>query len=151
MKLEQAKRDLEAAAFRTKLTSNAIEAAQAELAKTEIKAPMSGLVVSVDRHSGEWIESSQSVCKIVRTDRLRMEGFVTAEEASLIRNGMPAKVRFKQAWLVEKKGDWQVIGKLVFVSPEANPVNLKVQVWVEIPNDGTLSAGLRGDISIETE
>ena len=150
LKLEQAKRDLEVAAFRTNLTSNDIKAAQVELEKVQIKAPMTGMVVAVDKHVGEWVEASQPVCKIVRTDRLRMEGFVTAEEASKIRNGMPVKVRFLQPWLVEKKGDWQVEGVLMFVSPEANPVNLQVQVWVEIPNtDGALSAGLRGDIVIE--
>ncbi|MFK7768036.1 MAG: efflux RND transporter periplasmic adaptor subunit [Mariniblastus sp.] len=152
LKLEQAKRDLETAAYRTKITSNEIKAAQAELEKTQIKASMSGLVVAVEKRKGEWVDSSQTVCKIVRTDRLKMEGFITAEEASLVRNGMSVRVRFAQPWLAAKKGDWQTQGKLVFISPEANPVNLLVQVWVEIPNaDGSLSAGLRGDIAIEIE
>lgn len=145
LQLQQAKRESKIAAFKTRLTSNDIRLAQTELNKTEVKAPMSGLVVAVEKRVGEWVESSNVVCRLVRTDRLRVEGFVPAEQASQIRVGTQVMVEFPYAWLQQK----EVPGKVVFVSPEANPVNLNVQVWVEIPNPGSdISAGLRGDIVV---
>lgn len=146
LKLQQARRDLEMAAYRTRLTSNEIQAAQLELAKTEMKSPMAGLVVSIEKRVGEWVDASEVICKVVRTDRLRIEGMLHAKDARRIKVGTPVKVRFIKDWADTEPAT----GEVVFVSPEANPVNSMVQVRAEFANDvAKIPAGIKADIVIE--
>ena len=145
LKLEQARRDLEMAAFRTRLTSSNIKIAQADLAKTNVTAPMSGLVVSVEKRVGEWVEASNVICKLVRTDRLWIQGLLPAQQAAKIAVGTPVQIEFKQDWIETRK----VAGQIVFVSPEANTVNGMVQVRAEFDNDqAKVPTGLKADIVI---
>ena len=146
LKLQQARRDLEMAAYRTRLTSNEIQAAQLELAKTEMKSPMAGLVVSIEKRVGEWVDASEVICKVVRTDRLRIEGMLHAKDARRIKVGMPVKVRFIKEWASSGPAS----GEVVFISPDANPVNSMVQVRAEFANDvAKIPAGIKADIVIE--
>lgn len=143
---EQAKRDYKAEQLKTKLTRNELDLSNLLLEKTEIRSPMNGMVVAVERKRGEWVEPSETVVKIVRVDRLRVEGFVAAEKAGLLTNGDVVEVRFSQAWLKSK----MYPGKIVFISPEANPVNSQLMIWAEIENaDGRLVPGLRGEIRVQ--
>jgi len=143
LKLEQARRDLEMAAFRTRLTSSNIQIAQAELSKTKMKAPMSGLVVSVEKQVGEWVEASNVVCTVVRTDRLWIQGLLPAQQAARIVVGAPVEIEFQEDWVQVKR----VPGKIVYISPEANTVNGMVQVRAEFANDrAKVPTGLRADI-----
>lgn len=145
LKLEQARRDLEMAAYRTRLTSSSIKMAQADLAKTKVTAPMSGLVVAVEKRVGEWVDVSNVVCKLVRTDRLWIQGLLPAQQAAKIAIGTPVQIEFHQDWVQTKK----VAGKIVFVSPEANTINGMVQVRAEFPNDqARVPTGLKADIVI---
>lgn len=146
LKLQQARRDLEMAAYRTRSTSNEIQAAQLELAKTEMKSPMAGLVVSIEKRVGEWVDASEVICKVVRTDRLRIEGMLHAKDARRIKVGMPVKVRFIKEWASSGPAS----GEVVFISPDANPVNSMVQVRAEFANDvAKIPAGIKADIVIE--
>lgn len=145
LKLEQARRDLEMAAFRTRLTSSSIQLAQSELAKATLKSPMSGLVVSVEKRVGEWVEASNVVCKIVRTDRLWIQGLLPAQQTAKIAIGTPVQIEFSQDW-VELKS---VPGKIVYISPEANAISGMVQVRAEFANDqAKVPTGLKADIVI---
>jgi multidrug efflux pump subunit AcrA (membrane-fusion protein) len=43
-----------------------------------------------------------------------------------------------------RRGKAEFPGKIVFVSPEINPVNGQVRIWAEVDNkDGILKPGLR--------
>jgi multidrug efflux pump subunit AcrA (membrane-fusion protein) len=148
LQLEQARKQREIAVFRTKLTATKIQSAQQELERTRIVAPISGLVVGVAKQVGEWVQQSDVVCELVSTDRLRVEGLASAANASRLSVGMPATVVFNSKWLEERS----VTGKVMFISPSANPVSSQVSVWVEIKNPtGKIPAGIRGDILISLE
>ncbi len=145
LKLEQAQRDLKMAAYRTRLTSSNIQMAQSELAKTKMNAPMSGLVVDVKKRVGEWVEASEVVCTVVRTDRLWIQGLLPAQQAVRISVGDPVEIQFSQDWVQLKK----VPGKIVYISPEANAVNGMLQVRAQFANDQTkVPTGLKADIVI---
>ena len=89
--------------------------------------------------------ASETVVRIVRVNRLRIEGFVSAAQAGRIRIGAPVRVKFSQDWLKNRN----FTGSVVFVSPEANPVNSEILVWAEISNEhNDLLPGLRGEIEI---
>lgn len=147
LQLQQANRQLEIAQFRTRLTQSKIKSAEVEVVKTKIVSPISGLVVNVAKQSGEWLEQSETVCEIVSTHRLRVEGFATVAQAAQIRTGMSATVEFDQPWIKEKR----VAGTVTFVAPAANPLNLLVPIWIEIDNrDRQIIAGIDGDLIIHT-
>ena len=147
LQLQQANRQLEIAQFRTRLTQSQIKSAEVKLAKTKIVSPVNGLVVSVAKQAGEWLEQSETVCEIVSTDRLRVEGYATVAQAARIKTGMAATVEFNQSWIKSKRID----GTVTFVAPTANPLNLLVPIWVEIDNrDQEIIAGVNGDLVIET-
>ena len=144
LQLEQAERDSRIAKLNFNLAQNAVAHAQSQLAKAKILAPADGMIVSLEKHVGEWIESSQTLAKMVRVDRLRIEGFLPAESARWIKIGQPVTISFQPDWI-----DESISGTIVFVSPEANPVNLNVQIWAEFDNrDGRFVPGIRGDIMI---
>jgi hypothetical protein len=83
---------------------------------------------------------------VVRLDRLKVEGYLPASTASQIRIGDRATAVIRQEWLK----DYEFPGQVVFINPEANPVNSKVQVWVEIENlDLKLVPGLESTLKIE--
>ena len=147
LQLQQANRQLEIAQFRTRLTGSQIKSAQVRLAKTKIVSPVNGLVVRVAKQAGEWLEQSETVCEIVSTDRLRVEGYATVAQAAQIKTGMAATVEFNQPWIKSKRID----GTVTFVAPTANPLNLQVPIWVEFDNrDHEIIAGVNGDLIIET-
>ncbi|MDG1875391.1 MAG: HlyD family efflux transporter periplasmic adaptor subunit [Mariniblastus sp.] len=146
LKLEQAKRDLSIAVYRTQVTSNEIKLAQSELEKTTIKSPLNGLVVSVEKQVGEWVELSDVVCNVVRTDRLQIEGPLQAQLARQINVGTPVKIRLLPDWIGAK----EVEGEIVFISPVANPINSMVQVRAEFDNStAKVPAGLKADIVVQ--
>jgi multidrug efflux pump subunit AcrA (membrane-fusion protein) len=109
-----------------------------------IVSPVSGMVVSVSKRRGEWVEPGTELLQIVNLDRLRIEGFVDAAVAdrSLLQRSAQISVR---AGAEEKV----LRGKVVFLYPEINPVNNQMRVYLEIENsDGTLHPGLRVQATI---
>ena len=148
LQVQQAGRQLEIAQFRAQFTQSKIKSAEVKLAKTKIVSPVSGLVVNVAKQAGEWVKQSETVCEIVSTDRLRVEGYATVAQAAQIKTGMAAEVVFSQPWIKTKR----VAGTVTFVAPTANPLNLLVPIWVEIDNrDQEIIAGVNGDLIIDTK
>ncbi len=147
LQLEQAERDFRIAEMKSRLAANNIELAQSQVNKSMIYSPVEGVVVAVESRGGEWVEPSQTVARVVSVNPLQMEGFVPAEKARRMRPGMSVTVDFQQEWVKDP-----ALGKVTFIDPEANPVNLNVSVWCEIENSNRdLIPGMRGDIEIEIE
>lgn len=116
------------------------------LVRRAITAPIDGVVVQVNRHQGEWVKPGDAVVRIVRVDRLRADGFLL--HSQLIDD--PTGRRVTLTVDLPGRKEAQYPGKVVFVSPEVNPVNGQVRFWTEIENqDGRLRPGLRGRLEIE--
>lgn len=131
LQLEQAKRDFSIAKMKVELANKDMELSEIALAKSQVIAPIEGMVVAVETKPGEWLEPGQTILKIVRMNRLKLEGFVSVEEANRIQVGNPVRATIKGV-----RSDKEYFpGVVVFKSPEANPVNSAVQVWVEIENE----------------
>lgn len=145
LRVDQANRDIEVAKMEQELSHTGVELSKGAIAKSKIVAPISGVVVLVDKSAGEWVEPGETVMKIVQLDRLRVEGFVSASEVGRISIGDSASVVFAYDWLENK----EISGEVVFVNPEANPVNSQVEVWIEIDNPSQkLIPGLEASVSI---
>jgi macrolide-specific efflux system membrane fusion protein len=146
LQVEQAEHELKVARFTEQLKQNDVDFAAWGLEKLRTKSPVAGIVVEVNQHPGEWVEPGETMFRIVRIDRLRVEAFLDARQVvdGLVGRDVTLAVEFANRPRAE------FTGKVVFVSPEVDPVNGQVRVWAEVENRGfALRPGLHGSLRIE--
>jgi multidrug efflux pump subunit AcrA (membrane-fusion protein) len=125
-----------------------VEIGQQQLLDHKIDSPITGMVVELYKRRGEWVDSSQPIARIIQLDKLKTEIKVPASIA------LGDLVGTKATFLPKLKSlqDRQFAGKVIFVNPEANPVNSTMRVWVEIDNvDLQLVPGLIGSVRLERQ
>jgi multidrug efflux pump subunit AcrA (membrane-fusion protein) len=146
LKLEDAQHD-----HRVDLQTMALKGVEVELGKHNIEirritAPVTGVVVEILKHQGEWVEPGEKVLRIVSIDKLRAEGLVHVSKLPANLVGAPVTISVD----LPDKGATTFKGKVVFVSPEISPINGQARVWAEIDNSsGLLRPGLRPQMKIE--
>ncbi|MBL9083740.1 MAG: efflux RND transporter periplasmic adaptor subunit [Planctomycetales bacterium] len=144
--VESAEHELEVARQTLALKQAEVQVARETLARRRLSAPTSGVVTQLHRRSGEWVKPGDVVLRLMRVDPLRIEGFVSAATAARLKPGMSA--RFQAPISDEPSRDF--VGKLTFVSPEVDPVNGEVRLFVEVNNrELLLRPGLRGTLTID--
>jgi len=149
LELQQAKLNQQETVLKHQLKSAEYDLAQNELERHQIVAPIPGMVVRVNKHAGEWVAAGEVVVRIVRVDRVRAEGFIAASLAQSDLVGRAASIRVLTG---DTANQLDATGEVVFVSPDADPVDQRVRVWVEFANpDLSLRPGLRGDVQILTK
>ena len=143
--IEQAEHELTLAKLTQKLKENEYQFAVHREQRRKIVAPFGGVVVQVSGRRGEWVEPGKSVLRILRIDRLKAEGFVNANQLRHDLTGSQVELTLDLPGQTQAKFP----GKVVFVSPEIDPVNGQVRVWAEIENRGLrLRPGLRAAMTI---
>lgn len=146
LEVESAEHDAKMAGYQWQLQQDAYRLAKQQMDEHRVAAPLSGLVVELHKRVGEWVNVGDPVVTLVRVDRLRAEAYLPVAQATLDLTGAAANFATKLA-----EGDViEASGKVVFVSPKADPVSALARVWVELPvTDRRLRPGLRGTIRIE--
>lgn len=148
LEVEQAEQDHAIAKVLADLKRNALDVARQGVARRKITSPIAGMVVRIEPHRGEWVELGTTVVRVIRLETLRVEGFVDARQVPATLDG--AEVSFELDLADAKQQSFP--GRLVFVQPEADPVNGQVRVWAEIENrELRLRSGLRGTLYIRPE
>lgn len=152
LKISQAKYQLEKARFDHEVAKLARDARTADfgivdhdLAKRKVVAPFAGQVVEIFRRRGDWVAPGDKVVRIVRLDKLRAEGFLDIQHVRPDLIGRPVTVK------IEGLGGQtrSLAGKLIFISPEADPVNRQTRVLAEVDNkEQALPGGLRASMTI---
>ncbi len=151
---DRAKLEVERAVYMTEMAELEIAQAEHEYRKSyevysrhQILAPVAGVVTSVEKKVGEWVEPGTDLLRIVRLDRLRIEGFVTAEQSAADLHGREAKVSVALG-----EGPYETTGKVTFVSPDVNSINSQVRIFLEIDNSGgKLRPGLKVNATISAK
>ena len=142
---QQAEHDRQVARSTHRLKQTEHEFASRGVDRRKIKAPFDGVVVEVDRRRGEWVEPGEKVLRIVRLDRLRAEGFLDQRAAHSGLEGSPVRLQVEGS----ERSSVRFEGKVVFVSPEVDPVNGQVRILANIDNpDLTLRPGQRATMTI---
>lgn len=146
LEIEQSEEKTAIAKLTAQLRDVELQIVRTQLKKHQIESPIQGMVVAVFRRTGEWVETSDSVVKVVRIDRLRAEGFIRNEEAMIELIGSKANVTVD----IPNREPIHVEGVVTFVDPEVDPVNGQVRVWVDVVNtDLKLRPGLRASMTIQ--
>jgi len=107
-----------------------LRAAKNELDRRILRAPFDGVVVQLLRQQSEWVQPGEAVLRVVRLDRLHIEGFVNAERHAPERV-LGATVTIKP----NLAGDdlETLTGKVDYVSPLVE-ANGDYRIWAEVEN-----------------
>ena len=109
--------------------ATSVDVAMEKLDRHQMKSPLTGVVVEKLHHVGEWVEAGEPVLRVIRLDTLFVEGYVAATLVDQTFRGHEVSVTSET-----REGTVTVVGHIVFVSPEIDPVNGQVQVRAEIHN-----------------
>lgn len=143
LSVDRAKLQIEKASLDQQVAKFQAEEKAAELATYQIVCPIDGLVTRVLKHQGEAVQQGDQILQVVRTDTVRVEGFVNVADVFRIEAGNPVRVRLDLPEAAPEVREQVFDGKLGFVDVTAHPVSKQVRVWAEVPNEGNLlRAGL---------
>lgn len=126
---ERATSELGISSLTVERTRKSVDVAKEQLSRRQLTSPLTGIVVEKLRHRGEWVEVGEPVLRIIRIDRLFVEGYVDAALVDQSSRGRPVSVTGNS-----RQGPITVEGTLIFVSPEIDSVNGQVEVKAEISN-----------------
>ncbi len=131
LEAEQATHEQQIATLEMRQQESELNAARTQISRRQILAPFDGVIVQIYARKGEWAEPGQKALRIVNVDRLKAEGFIRAEEAT-------GNIVGRQIQLVTELDNEKstFTGKIVFVSPEVDPITGQVRIWAEIDNRG---------------
>lgn len=145
--IEQAELDQAVARLGMRQKEAELETARLKLQRHRLLAPFAGMVAEIRSARGEWVNPGDTVLRLVRLDRLRIEGFVPARQLGA-RQGQSVAVFVD----VPGRGRTRLGATLTFVSPEVNPVNGQVLIWAEVDNQELLlKPGQTATLEIESD
>jgi len=151
IRLEAARKDVEAAGTLVAAARSALEQAEIQLAYTQLKAPREGVITSRSVEPGEVVTPGREVMTLSTLATVDLKIFVAETEIGKVKPGQKAEVR------VDTFPDKTFAGTVAFISPEGEftpkiiqtrkeRVKLVYLVKVSIPNpDHELKSGMPAD------
>ncbi len=130
LQIEQAEVERNLAAMAVQSQEVDIAAAENMIDRRKIRSPLDGEVVKVYPHLGEWMQPGDPLARVVRTDRLRVEGYVDATrfDADKVRD-RPVTVEVTLAG-----GRSETFpGRIVFTNPRIEAGG-EYLVWADVEN-----------------
>lgn len=147
LEIEHARFEKDLLAAKLKRIEADLNLAEHRVDRMRIVSPIAGVVAEVHRQAGEWIDVGEPIVRVVRVNRLRVEGYVGISEATEGLVGRPVTVTTH----LPNGEALTATGRMVFVSPEAEPVDAKVRFWAEVDNSSMrLRPGLTASVVIHS-
>jgi multidrug efflux pump subunit AcrA (membrane-fusion protein) len=78
--IDRAKLDRQVAQLTSDVKKMAVDVADESILRRRIAAPFDGIVVDVMRQKSEWVNAGETVMRVVRMDRLQVDGFLSGDE-----------------------------------------------------------------------
>lgn len=151
--LEQAQRDRDAARARFQEAQATVERLQAVFEKTQIHAPIDGVVTARYVHPGETLQARVPIVKIVDLNRLRIEAEIDEYDTGRLAVGNPVRVTaegYPESWnaKVEQIPD-VVVRKKSQPDDPARPSDTRVlMVKIALGEKTPLKLGQRVEVEI---
>ncbi len=134
------KAQLKAAQGQLAAAKGRYENAQAQLAYSEIRSPIDGVVTDRPLYRGEMATPGTPLITVMNLSQVVARAHIPASDATGLKIGDPAEI---SASGLSKP----VPGKVTVVSPALDPNSTTVQVWVEAVNpDDELKPGLTANV-----
>lgn len=110
--------------------------AQKNLDNTVVKAPYDGIVSERTVNVGDVVSAGAPMFTVVDPGTMRLEGAVPSDQLGSVRMGAPVK------FAVTGYPGKDFTGTITNIYPSADPSTRQVRLFVKIPNNGGLVAGL---------
>ena len=149
LSIEKADKDLKVAGWQKGVSEAELKAAEANVKRRKIIAPLDADVVELKSHEGEWVKAGDIVLRLVRLDLLRVHGSLDAKIAS------PAEVQGRpvQITVALAHGRQETFqGKIVYVKPLVEGGAYEVRAEVQNRKNGDfwlLSPGRSAEMTIQ--
>ncbi len=119
---QKAEHELNLAKVAVRIREAEAEGAWLALQRHIIRSPVDGIIVEVHRDIGEWVKPGDTVLRIVRMDRMRIEGYLAVSEVHPAEVAdQPVLVRITTPMgaipVGQNAADVTFTGQVVFVSP----------------------------------
>lgn len=114
------------------------QGAEAQLAYSQIRSPISGVVTDRPLYAGEMASTGAPLVTVMDTSRVIARISIPERQAAYLKVGLPATITSMESSV-------QAPGKVTVVSPALDPNSTTVEVWVEAPNPG---ARLRPGVTV---
>ena len=104
-----------------------LKRAEASLKRRRIVSRINGVVVELNKHAGDWVNPGETVMRIVRMDRLRIEGNINGRRYARHEViGRPVDIEIQ----LTGGGIEKMEGQIVFASPlvESNEYTIRAEV-----------------------
>lgn len=128
--IDRAKLERNIAQLTADVKRTAVQAADDSILRRRISAPFDGMVVDVYKQKSEWVNAGDPVLRVVRMDRLHVDGFLNGDEFN------PADVAKRRVTIEINLAHGRrerFDGEVVFVSPLVQAGN-KYRVRAEVQN-----------------
>lgn len=114
LSIEQAEMRRRIAVLEARVSEARVEAAEVNIERRRITAPLDALVLRVQHHEGEWVQPGVPVFHLIKLDRLWVEGSLKAQQYTPAEvHGHPVTVKVTLA-----RGREETFpGKVVFAKP----------------------------------
>lgn len=124
----------------------ALEIARRNLAKTEIRAPFSGIVTGVEAVEGEMLTRGKSLLKLVDLSTIKLEAKVLESEIGLVEAGREAQVVFPAY------PDKSFVGKISAISPVVDSDTKTCTVMIHLANpEKLIKDGMYAQVRIDSQ
>ena len=115
-----------------------LRAAQAALEKTYVRAPISGTIVSLPVHRGDFVSPGAMVAVISNPGALQIESYVTSADAKTLQVGGKAAI------------EGGTPGTITFIAPALDPTTGKIQVKISpTGSQGALTDGSTVSVTLD--
>lgn len=114
--------------------------AEAEVAYSEIRSPIDGVVTDRPQYVGELATANQPLLTVMDISQLVAKCHIGQAEASLLKVGDPAEIEIAGA-------DKPIEGRVSLVSPAVDTGSTTIEVWVESRGVGT-NPGLKPGLTV---
>jgi multidrug efflux pump subunit AcrA (membrane-fusion protein) len=145
LEVAQAEAEHEVAQLQASLKKQDLDLARLDMSRRSLTSPLDGVVVEIYRQRGEWVQPGDPVIRVLRLNRLWVEGFIRVEQLSKCVEQSPVRLTVT----LNPEETVEVQGRIVFVGREVDPVNREVLIRAEIPNDDfRLLPGMEGELEL---
>jgi len=125
-------------------TTVTLKQRELDLKRTDIRSPFEGQISEIKASIGERISAGQELLRIVNLNSVYLKGFALESEIRHLKPGVKARVRF------EAYPDQYFEGELDTISPEVNPENKTITLYVKLDNSRHLiMPGMHAEVDIE--
>jgi len=150
LQIDRSKLDLKVAAMTAEVQTAAVQAAEESILRRRIVAPFDGTVIDVYKQTNEWVDVGEPVLRVVRLDRLRVDGFLDCSALN------PAEVAERPVTVEVELARGRVerfAGRVIYVSPLVQAGN-RCRIRAEVENrqengHWLLRAGMNAHLVVE--